>query len=59
MLPSEVLIAAFWLWSTREEVHAALDVLLFALVLFGVGVRIFSFGYVFKIVFLCTCELLF
>ena len=59
MLPSTAFPSDFWLWITREEVRAALTVILFDLVLIGVRVGIFSVSYVFKIVFLCECELLF
>ena len=59
MLPSAAFLAAFWLWRPKEEVRAALAVLLFALVLIGVYVVIFSFSYVCKIVILCIYELLF
>ena len=59
MLPSAAFFAAIWLWLTREEVRVSLAVLLFALVLIGVRVGIFSFSYVCKIVFSCICELLF
>ena len=52
MLPSADFLSTFWLWSTREEVRADLAVLLFALVLIGIRVGIFSFSYVCKIAFL-------
>ena len=38
-------------WCTRKEVRAALAVLMFALVLIGVRVGIFSFSYICRIVF--------
>ena len=59
MLPSETFLSAFWLWCTREELRAALAILLFALVLIGICFDFLSFSYICIIVFLCTCELLF
>ena len=46
------------LWHTREEVCAALSVLLFVLVLSDICVGMFIFSYVCKLFFKCTCELL-